>query len=113
MKELTANTIIAQSGGTTGSIVVWSIGLVFLVLLLLAVIFWLRKRLSPTREAGPSGFSLADLRSLRQKGAISDDEFERAKARILQALKPGDSTGHAGEMASDRRSAPPGSPGKT
>jgi uncharacterized membrane protein len=87
MDELTAIPIIAQGAGAIPSILVWSIGLIFLVLLLFGAVAWLRRHFSPTRQSSPVGFSLSDLRSLRQKGAISDEEFERAKAKLLQELK--------------------------
>ena len=114
MDPLASITILAQRGNPTGSILGWSIGLIVMVLVLLAAVVWMRRRLSPTRESGQTGFSLADLRALRQKGAINQEEFERAKARIVQGLKPPASTAvKAGNRPEDQSAMRPPNPGKS
>ena len=60
---------------------------VVLVLLALAV----KKRFSAAGDVGPSpvggGFTVGDLRRMRDNGEISDEEFERARERIVAGAK--------------------------
>jgi hypothetical protein len=72
---------------TVGQIIFLSIGLILLVLLMAVLVAWLRKRMSPAAEDKPQGFTLADLRDLRQKGAMSEQEYEKAKALIVQSAQ--------------------------
>jgi len=67
--------------------VIWSIGLIIALLVMRGLIAWLRKRMTSKQELGPMGFTLADLRELRRKGAMTDEEFERAKAKIVQSVQ--------------------------
>jgi hypothetical protein len=50
-------------------------------------VMWLRRRYwGPDDGAVPStGFTLADLRELHRSGQISEEEFNRAKEKILAA----------------------------
>jgi hypothetical protein len=81
-----AQLLLAQSDATQ-RILIWSISLICMMVVMFAVIAWLRKRMSPTQEPQTQGFTLADLRELRKKGAMSEEEFERAKARIVQGVQ--------------------------
>ena len=60
---------------------------VVLILLALAI----KKRFSGGGEPGPGpiggGFTVGDLRRMRDNGEISDDEFERARERIVAGAK--------------------------
>lgn len=50
------------------------------------------RRVEPTRHEQPGGrdvvAELKDLASLRESGALTDTEFEAAKARVLNATGP-------------------------
>jgi hypothetical protein len=52
-------------------------------------VIWLRKRIwSPDEtEAIGTGFTLGDMRHLHKTGQISEEEFNRAKAKILEAAQ--------------------------
>jgi hypothetical protein len=78
---------IFAAGNPIGSVIAWSIGLICMLVVMFAVIAWLRKRMSPTQEQQTQGFTLADLRELRKQGAMSEEEFERAKAKIVQGVQ--------------------------
>ena len=43
------------------------------------------KRFSPSqqRDEGSTAFSLVDLRRLRDEGQISEDEFQKARGRVI------------------------------
>ncbi|MGA2443335.1 MAG: SHOCT domain-containing protein [Tepidisphaeraceae bacterium] len=60
----------------------------FLLIIVLAgayVVMWLRRRFwGPDDGEVPNlGFTLGDLRELNRSGQISDEEFKRAKEKIL------------------------------
>ena len=65
----------------------WAVGIILLMILVMApVILWLRKRLSPGEETRGPGFTLADLREMHKSGQMTDEEFERAKSKLLAQL---------------------------
>jgi hypothetical protein len=69
-------------------ILYWAVGIIILMVGVAApVIWWLRKRLSPNEDFCGPGFTLSDLRELHKQGQMSDEEFERAKAKLIGALK--------------------------
>jgi hypothetical protein len=65
----------------------WALVLVGVVLvgfyLVVQVKRWVTK---PDEPAGP-GFTLSDLRALHRSGKMSSEEFEKAKAAIVQAAQ--------------------------
>jgi hypothetical protein len=69
-------------------------------------VLWLRKRIwSPDEtEAVGAGFTLGDLRHLHKTGQISEEEFTRAKAKILEAAQ------RAAEREAARAKAGPQNP---
>jgi uncharacterized membrane protein len=90
------------------SIIFWASGLIVLVVLMWVGIAYARKRMSPTQEDGSLGFTLADLRDLHKRGAMSDEEFERAKAQMVQVLKTAAATKeHRTEKTTDPAAKPP------
>jgi hypothetical protein len=69
--------------GTT-DIVIWSLVLMGLLIVALAVVVRLKKKLTQADEiSSPSGFTLSDLRQLYKSGKMSTEEFEKAKAQIV------------------------------
>jgi hypothetical protein len=65
----------------------WAVGIIILMIVIAApVILWMRRRLAPGEESRGPGFTLADLREMHKKGQMSDEEFERAKSKLLAAL---------------------------
>jgi len=67
--------------------------IVFLLIILMVVVValfigvvWARKRLSPNEDFHGEGFTLADLRQMHREGKLSDEEFERARAKMVEAL---------------------------
>ncbi|MDB5296978.1 MAG: hypothetical protein JWO31_2961 [Phycisphaerales bacterium] len=63
--------------------------LVGVVVVGLVIVSQIRKRLNeaedPSKAAG--GFMLSDLRQLHREGQITDEEFEKAKAKVIDAAK--------------------------
>ena len=65
----------------------WS--LVAIALCIVAVYFLLRLRrwLKEDPQGNPIGFTLGDLRALHRRGEMTDAEFEKAKAKIVQGTQ--------------------------
>jgi hypothetical protein len=102
----------APNAGALTSIIAWAIGLICLLLVTSFVIVWVRKRTSPTQEYQEQGFTLADLRELRKKGAMTEEEFERTKARIVQGMQVAIETqGRRTEKTAPGAAKPPTHPG--
>jgi hypothetical protein len=78
--------LLGQSSDASASVYVWAIVLIGVVAVLFGAIAWARKRLSPNEEFHGEGFTLSDLRRMHKEGKLSDDEFERAKAKMVEAM---------------------------
>jgi hypothetical protein len=85
--------IVAQSSPTdTASVIVWSLVLLVFLVAGFILVAAVKKRLRDDEVSAPgaaAGFTLSDLRQLHREGQISDDEFERAKEKIIGAAKKG------------------------
>lgn len=89
--------MLAQANNA-GSIFVLSLLLIGCIVGLFVAVVWFRKWMKRDDEPGGIGFTLADLRDLHKQGGMSDEEFERTKAQLVQA----------GKKSADRLPAPPG-----
>src|SRR4051794_14885913 len=80
---------LAQDLGAAPSIVFWSAITIGLCVALFWVVSLVRKRIreEPASEGPATGFTLSDLRQLHKAGQMTDEEFERAKAKIVAAGK--------------------------
>lgn len=81
------STMLGQSG--VGQAALW-MGVMIALLVGAAIgLYTLRKRLTSTDEGAKQsqGLTLHDLRTLRSKGQLSDEEFEVAKRAILGAAR--------------------------
>ena len=83
--RLTHACLLAQ-GEESSSVFVWLIVLLIGLVVLFAGVAWARKRLSPNEDFHGEGFTLSDLRQMHKDGKLSDEEFERAKAKMVDAL---------------------------
>jgi hypothetical protein len=72
---------------SSGSIVVWALVLVALLVVGWIVVAYVRKWMLAPDETGGSGFTLSDLRRMHKGGRMTDEEFEKAKALIVGAAK--------------------------
>lgn len=79
-----------SSGSSFSSIVLWSISILLLALGGLFLVLQLKKRVTHVDEAQPTtGFTLADLRQLHRTGQMSEMEYEKAKAKMLEVAQKG------------------------
>jgi hypothetical protein len=91
-----------------------------LLSLLFAAVSYLKKWLKQPDATVGTGFTLSDLREMRRKGQISDEEFERAKGKIVAAAQRAITRDAAAKQPVNRRapgfdvvsSRPPGPRGK-
>lgn len=71
-----------------GSIWVWSLVLIGFLVFMFVVVTFIRRGLrgDDTPTTGPA-FTLGDLRDLHKRGQMTDDEYARAKAALVNAIK--------------------------
>jgi hypothetical protein len=81
--------ILAESSNI-GPVIGWSLVLILLVIGGAAGVMWLRRWLKeddlPTTTGG-IGFTLSDLRQLHREGKMTDEEYERARSKMVAAGK--------------------------
>lgn len=71
---------------STISAVGWSLVVAVVALVALVGVMRLRKWLKEDDvSAGGVGFTLSDLRRLQREGKITDEEFERARSKMVEA----------------------------
>ncbi|MGH7175991.1 MAG: SHOCT domain-containing protein [Tepidisphaeraceae bacterium] len=78
--------LVGQEETSQTSVFIWSAALIFFVLVMFGVLAWVRKRLSADKEFHGEGFTLGDLRRLRESGQMSEEEFDRAKAKLVRSV---------------------------
>lgn len=72
---------------TFSDVIITSAWLLAAVVGVAAVVFIVRRLTSAAQAPVQEPFTLDDLRKLHQQGQLSDEEFERAKAKIAVRLK--------------------------
>ena len=70
-----------------GPVVQYSLVLLALIFGGWVVVWQVRRRLTRPDESSGAGFSLSDLRRLHKSRQMSDEEFERAKAKVVEAAQ--------------------------
>ena len=98
----------------TRSIVVWSLFLIGLIVAGWLTVWQVRRKLRDDAPPGNTGFTLSDLRHLHKSGQMTDEEFDRAKARVVDAARraalrdaPAPGKGPGGRAGGDRGATPP------
>jgi len=91
------------------SVVKLSLGLVALVIVGWVTVLQVRRRLTEPDESSGTGFTLSDLRRLHKSGQMTDAEFERAKAKVVEAARRAtEREAAAAPGVVDRKPRPPG-----
>ena len=91
---------------STSSIVTWSLILMALIVAGWVTVWQVRRRMTRPDETAGTGFTLSDLRQLHKSGQMSDEEFERAKAKVVDAARRATAREAAAAKSVSRR--PPG-----
>lgn len=88
MKSLAPLHILATLDKTQ-SIIVWSLVLICVIIAGMAITLQVKKKVTETGPANPAGggFMLSDLREMVKQGTLTPEEFEKARAKIVDAAK--------------------------
>src|SRR5437870_5739253 len=78
------SSLLAQADSP--SFAFWIIVVAIILALAGVAVAIVRHRMSPDEDFHGEGFSLADLRQMHKSGQLSDEEFERARAKMVEAL---------------------------
>ena len=91
---MNALAILAQLDATGGApldwekILYWGFVLIGLAILGFgAIMFFRRKFMAATDADSVPGFSLAELREMRDRGEMTPEEYERTRARVIAKVK--------------------------
>ena len=57
------------------------------IVVAMVIVTWVKKRMRESDQPLSAGFTLSDLRQLHKSGQMSDEEFERAKAKVVEAAR--------------------------
>lgn len=85
-----------------GQVLPW-LGVLALLAIIGGVAIWLLRRAMRRDSSAEGGFTLQELRDMRASGALSEDEFNRARDAVIGRLAapggpgPGDGSGAAGK----------------
>ena len=90
------------AGNLFGQVWPWLAALLVVVGVGTLVIYLLRRAVVRDDTGRKEGFTLQDLRELHASGALSDEEYERAKASIIGRLKATDTPASDGADAESR-----------
>ena len=93
------------------SILPWLALLFVLILIGGVAILIVRNKLRTSNESAPedTGFTLADLRKLRDRGELTAEEYETARVKMIAKVK-GNLGKPAPELPEDPKNAPPTDP---
>jgi uncharacterized membrane protein len=69
------------------AVILWSAILLALLLVLFFLYNQLKRWMREPDEPAGVGFTLSDLRELHRQGKMSDEEFEKTKAKIVASAK--------------------------
>jgi hypothetical protein len=85
---MTSPCILAKLDATQ-SIIVWSLVLICVIIIGMAVTLQVKRKVTETGPANSAGggFTLSDLRQMAKEGTITPEEFEKAKVKIVEAAK--------------------------
>lgn len=89
--------MVAAAGADTGSgsraadvfmqILPYAIVIVVLAIVGGVVMMISRRKIDSSSAAGPVGFTLSDLKELRDRGELSDDEYQRARQEVIDRAR--------------------------
>jgi hypothetical protein len=84
-----ASEIPATQPHSEVDVLMWGAILIVIVVLGAAFIMLLRRRLTamPMGSSHEAGFSLADLRAMRDRGEITPEEYEQTRANVIAKVK--------------------------
>jgi len=97
--SLQSGQVVAQASDLS-TVLLWTGLLIGAVLVASTLVLWIRRRLLAKDAAAGPGMSLHELRTLRDQGRLSDEEFESLRLALVRHA-----SGGAGPKESSERSA--------
>jgi hypothetical protein len=87
-------------------------GVLIIVMLISAVaVFWVRRRMAMSEEPLPpgdgGGFTLSDLRRMRDSGQMTPEEFEKARKMVAGAARKQLDSADSAKPSSPKAPPPP------
>jgi uncharacterized membrane protein len=77
-----------MNGGVDyGAIFIWSLVLVAFLIGMFLLVHQIKNWVKSPEASIGTGFTLSDLRQLHKSGQMSDEEFDKAKSRIIEAAQ--------------------------
>lgn len=73
--------------GEIVSVIFWALVIVVAIVVGFVAVTWVRRWAATPDQLPTAGFTLGDLRDLHKSGQMSDEEFEKAKAKIVDAAR--------------------------
>jgi hypothetical protein len=78
--------VLAQSRTSPGEVIAGSVGILILLVVGMAAAARLRRKIKQEDAPAPAlGFTLSDLRQMHRAGQLTDEEFNKAKEKIVAA----------------------------
>lgn len=84
----------------------WAIALVALAVVGAVIIWLVRRAIASPKDDAAEGFTLQGLRELRDRGEISEEEFERAKEAMIGRIAGSATAAPDQDSPSDEPTAP-------
>lgn len=88
MLLLQAGDLAPETKTSLWAVLMWVLLLVVAFVTMLLLAMWFRRQFmggSRRRAAEPAGFSIAELRAMREAGEMSQEEYEMTRDRLVQA----------------------------
>ena len=86
MSTTMAAGVLAQGRTSPGEVIAWSVGILVLLIVGMVAAARLKRRIKQEDAPAPAlGFTLSDLRQMHRAGPLTDEEFNRAKEKIVAA----------------------------
>jgi len=70
-----------------GAIFIWSLVLILFLIGMFLLVSRIKQWLKAPETTVGTGFTLSDLRQFHKSGQMTDEEFEKAKSRIIEAAR--------------------------
>ncbi len=84
--------------------------LLVVVVVLFVGVMWARRRLSHDEDFHGEGFTLSDLRAMVKAGKLTEDEYNRAKEKMVEAMHRAQERQEAARAEAAKRGTSRGGP---
>jgi len=89
----------SNPGDVFMSILPYAVIIIFITVVGGIVMMISRRKIDAAGSGGPVGFTLADLKELRDRGELSEAEYDRARQDVIERARRAFRTGDRGEGA--------------